>query len=356
MPLNIQQVTSGSGVPGQQLNQNGTSADRREAAKAAFVGEGKLTPSDTPVDPQVETIERNKRKIKMKTNHTLHRFPQETAPIESSITASTVEGNPTTTNASAVGASDQSRISDTNETADEETKPLSPQFAALARQKRALQVKESELRQKEELLTAREAGNNPELLTRLKSDTLGVLQESGALTPEFFTKLTEHLMANPSSQPSPHALAQELEKKLTEQFEEKLNKRFQDQEAAAEESALTEMLYEAEGVAKANPETYEFLVAENAYESVLRHIHKNYKQTGRVLDVREAMDTVEKQLSDRYERIAKLKKFNSFLPTAEPAAPQSAEPKQMKTLTARDGARPLMSARERAIAAFWSQK
>ena len=124
MALNVQPVAQGSGVPGQQLNQGGAPADRKAAAKAAFLGTT-LTESETPVVPQIEREQRSVRKIKMRTNANVDRFAP---PMEQ--TEQTTEPTETTENG----------IADANDAVTEETKPLSPQFAALARQKRANQV------------------------------------------------------------------------------------------------------------------------------------------------------------------------------------------------------------------------
>ena len=85
----------------------------------------------------------------------------------------------------------------------EEPKPLSPQFAALAREKRALQVKERELADREKALTAGQSDTVK--LSDLKSKPLEVLLANGVT----YDQITEGILANPGN-PELDALRQEL--------------------------------------------------------------------------------------------------------------------------------------------------
>jgi hypothetical protein len=225
---------------------------------------------------------------------------------------------------------------------DEATKPLSPQFAALAKQKRAIQVKEMELKKREDALAAGGTKDgSPELIAKLKSNPLSVLQEHGVT----YDQLTEAILADGGINPELQALKDEL-KTLKGDVE----KTFTTKEEQAEESALTEMLYEAEALAKEG-DAFEMIREQNAYDRVLRLIHSTYKKTGRVLDTTDAMNRIETQLLKDAEKLARIKKVQDRMaPPSQP--PLQRQPKQMTTLTARDSTAGTMSAKARALAAF----
>jgi pyruvate/2-oxoglutarate/acetoin dehydrogenase E1 component len=110
------------------------------------------------------------------------------------------------------------------------------------------------------------------------------------------------------------------------------------------------MLYEAERLAKEG-EAFELIRTKDAYDRVLRRIYNTYKKTGRVLDVSEAMESVENELLAEAEKLAAIKKVQSKIALPAQALPSQPQQKRM-TLTARDTAAPAMSRRARALAAF----
>ena len=116
-------------------------------------------------------------------------------------------------------ATTESVIPDNNEQAPvvEDTKPLSPQAVALAKQRRANQVKELELKKREEALIAKEtqSGNPQDIIARLKSQPLSVLQEHTALL--MINSLKPFLMIRVE----PTQRSQELEAKI-KNLEEKV--------------------------------------------------------------------------------------------------------------------------------------
>lgn len=246
------------------------------------------------------------------------------------------------TNASPLEAESSTPVSIEEPAVVEATQPLSPQFAALAKQKRAIQVKEMELKKREDALAVGAVKDgSPDLIAKLKSQPLQVLQEHGVT----YDQLTEAILADGGSNQELQALKDELKA-----LKEDVNKTFTTKEEQAEESALTEMLYEAENLAKEG-DAFEMIREQNAYEKVLRLIHSTYKKTGRVLDTQDAMNRVESQLLKDAERLARIKKVQDRM-APQPQAPLPLQPKQMRTLTARDSASNSMSAKARAIAAF----
>lgn len=325
---------SNGGQPGQTLGSVdvGRTADPVKLERARAIARGEKV-AEAPADHQAERIQANARTLKMRTNYSTNREellqenPQEVVAKEE------LSSTPETTESGAVEA----------------TQPLSPQFAALARQKRALQVKERELQEREKAISAAPQGSgDADIVARLKTDTLSVLQEHGILnTPDFYNSITEKMLAGDTFNTELYALKEEI-KALKKGVDESFSSREQQQE----EAALTEMLYEAESLAKEG-DAFEFIRAsgDEGYDKVLRRIHSTYKKTGRVLDLEEAMTAVENELlSDAEKKYAASNKLRSKFAPQESLKPQPSP--GMRTLTARDTATPNVSRRARAIAAM----
>ena len=236
-------------------------------------------------------------------------------------------------------------ISDINDPANatpEETEPLSPQLAALARQRRALQVKERELADREKALTAQQpTQGSAELLARLKSQPLSVLLEAGVT----YDQLTEAILANPSG--DSQAAVEARIKALEESFDKKLN----DRDTQAEQAALAEMRRDAQRLA-AEGDAFEMIRVTRSVPTVMELIEKTYRKSGEILDVQEAMQLVEEDLIEQSLKLAGIGKMQSRI--APPLAPQAPKP-GMRTLTNRDTAQVPQSRKQRAIAAFHNQ-
>lgn len=318
--MKISPLSSG-GHPGQTLGSVdvGRTADPVKLERARAIARGEKISEQAP--PAEERTTRDIRKLKMRTNFSTNRedFPQELVPGALDPATELVSSTPEVVEAPAVEA----------------TQPLSPQFAALARQKRALQLEKAEFEKSKAGFTDAQS-----LVERLKLNPLSVLQENGVT----YDQLTEAILGG--QQGNPEIL--ELKAKI-KALEEGVDSKFQSQEDRQEEAALTEMLDIAESLAKEG-DTFELIRERDAYDQVLKLIHSTYKKTGRVLDVSEAMTTIENQLLSDAEKFAGLSKVRSRLsPPVDPLQPQ---PKPaMRTLTARDTANPAMSRRARAIAA-----
>lgn len=333
--MKITPVAGGGG--GQNIgavSTQSTSPDRLAAAKAVAMGQSpmRMTESDTPIDSRTQRSQQDIRRIKMRVQQSPDRMfdtQQSTTNVVDAMQSATVDNN-------------EGVVS-------EETKPLSPQFAALAKQRRALQVKERELITREEALKAQpstDAGG--EWTARLKSQPLRVLEEQGVLNPGFYDQLTEYLVSGQAGMnPEIQSLKEEIKA-----LKEGVDKNFVERDTQAEESALTEMLYEAEALAK-DGETYQMIRDDDAYDQVLRRIHSHYKKTGQVLDVRSVMDDLENELITKAERYYKIPKLQSkYAPQVQmqPQA-QSRQQPQMRTLTNRDTAQVPLDRRTRAMMA-----
>lgn len=286
-------------------------------AKAAFTGTT-MSQSDTPVDPGIERTRQSIRTLKMKTNASPERFIQEAQAENAKI--------PTDGQTGAVI---------------EDTKPLSPQYAALARQQRALQVKERELNAKLKSMESQAPKvDASELIARLKAQPLSVLQEAGVT----YEQLTEAILANPSN-PELQALEDRL-KSVEENFDKKIS----DRDQAQRQQVLSEMRSEAIELAKQGDD-FELVRTRNKIPDVLRLIERTFDTTGEIMDVKEAMALMETELVKEAMKYANIGKIRKSIVPAQPA--QQMQPqRQMRTLTNRDTATPPMSRKARAIAAF----
>ncbi len=326
--MKINPIAAGSGQPGQSnVNSPGRTADPIKLERARQIARGEKVEQQQEEAP-IDNRPLDSRRIKMRTQRSVYRDGEEPlAPVE-------VAQEPEKPLSSTAESNEQATV--------EATQPLSPQFAALAKQKRALQVKERELQEREAKLAGSGATEGPDkLIERLKSQPLSVLQEHGVT----YEQLTDAILNGKQVDPETQALKQELQ-----ELKKSLDQKFQTNEERQEEAALTEMLYEAEDLAKEG-EDFALIREQDAYDRVLRLIHSHYKQTQRVLDVRTAMERVETELLTSAEKLARLGKVQSKIapPAPPPLQPQQ---RQMRTLTARDSSSAPMTARQRAIAAF----
>lgn len=234
-------------------------------------------------------------------------------------------------------------ISNSNEGAtkvDEETQPLSPQFAALAKQRRDLQKRQKELEDREKALS--DPGREKIDLARLKSEPLRVLLEDAGFTWEQLTEQVSNYTGNSQL----HTIERKM-KDLEEGFESKLSERDQQ----AERQVLAEMTREAKMLSEQGDD-FELIRGMNKIPDVMRLIEQTYKKSGDVLDVREAMQLIEDELLNDVEKVTSLKKVQSKF---APAQPYMQQHQGMRTLTNRDTASVPMSPKQRAMAAFYGQ-
>lgn len=332
-------ANSQAGTPGASLTPStGTSASRDKiaAAKAIMTGAARVQESDTPVDEQVARIEASRqRRIKMRTNVSPDRSFEQSLIAETPIVAEQI------------GTSD---VIDDAQKVSEETKPLSPQFAALARQKRALQVKESEIAAREKALADQSTSVDPSAisLADLKADPLGILLGKAGHTYE---SLTEAFSRGPVN--APNAQIEALEAKIAS-LEEGLTKNFSDRDAQAEQQVLTEISREIDSLV-ATGDDFETIRETRSQADVQELIHRTWKKTGEVLDTSEACKLVEEHLLTEVLKVAKLKKVQSRLTPAQEQQIKQQQ-RQITTLTNRDGSSPVLDKRARAMAAFYGMK
>lgn len=236
----------------------------------------------------------------------------------------------------------ETAISDNNVQANdaEVTQPISPQLAAIARQKRALQVKERELLEKEKSLGG---STRAELEARIKSKPLSVLQELGVT----YDQLTNDILtAQGQISPEVESLKAEIEA-----LKKGVDERFSATEVAQESHAINYVADKLDAII--DTEDFELLKEAEGGEEVIRRVYTHWKKTGKELDVAKVAKEYQDELLEEAERYAKLKQVQSRLTPQEP--PPLEQKSGIRTLTNKDSARTQMDRRQRAILAMQGQ-
>jgi hypothetical protein len=238
----------------------------------------------------------------------------------------------------------------------EATQPLSPQFAALARQRRALQRERREFEAQRQAQTAQDDGSSKVELARLKSEPLRVLQEAGVS----YDQLTEAILNGKDTAEIDALRAQMAE--IKQEFDTKLTERDQQ----TRQQVLAQMQYDGEREVGQGDQFELIQASGNAKQYVrdaVKVVERIYDQTGDVIDMGEALQMVENELYEDSLKWARSKKVQAALapkpePVVKPAEPApTTQPQQQRpmTLTNRDTANPLLSRKSRAMAAFYGQ-
>lgn len=226
------------------------------------------------------------------------------------------------------------------------TQKLDPQLARIAKQRRALQLKEQEILNREKALQSATPNNPGIAIERLKSDPIGTLRENGIT----YDDLTQAILKSQENQ-EVYALREKVSA-----LEKGIDEKFQAQNAQSEKQVLAEMRREAIQLAKASDD-FELVREMRSIPDVMRLIEQTYRKTGEVLEVRQAMKLVESELLKDAQRIAKAKKLQSEF--VNPHLQQTQAQQRytgMRTLTNKQNATPQMSPKARALAAFWGNK
>ena len=317
------------GTPGQAIGsvEVGKTADSGKIARATAIAQGQ-TPQEAA--PATESARPNVRALKMRTNYSTDR--DLTALAEQA----TLEKQPEAA---------QSSISEVLETAPvEATQALSPQLAALAREKRALQLQRAEIDKVKAELEALKGSGADSLEQELKSNPLGTLNKLGIT----YDQLTQAVLENP------HDLELQKLRQEMAQLKDGFNQTLAERDKAAEAQIKREIAMEAQRIISEGSD-FETVREANAIPLVIELIDRNFRATGEVLDTTEALRLVEEELFKDYSsKFSKLSKIRNQIAPANQPQQQMAE-RQIRTLTNRDNATAPMSRRARAIAAMTGQ-
>lgn len=341
MPIKITPVATRPSAPAPQ---NGSaSPDKLARAKAAAAGQTVEAPVETQtLAPEFD--QDGRRRLKMRTNHT---------PGAREYQTETIEAEPAAENV------DNSVNNEQTQTAPEDKKPLSPQFAALMKKERALQVKEREIIAREEALkkAPQATTDAASIIERIKADPMGTILEHGGWDYQRLTELV--LKEMEGGGPALTKVETEFRQQITDlkQSLEARDKKQADAQSDAEKSQDARLLKQAEHLVTTD-ENYLMIRETGSAEEVTELIKVIRKEEGLELSVKEAADMVEKDLLDESLKIARIPKVQSSLnPQADTARNSNdGSRRPMRTLTNRDSTTGRYTARERAIAAAEGRK
>lgn len=356
--MKITAVPKGAGAQPTANPNAGASAspDRIAKAKAAAAGQDPAA-AQTQQAQHPETVTEKLKRIRMRTNVTPG--PREYAQTEVPQTETVIE-NPAV-------VTQEADISDTTEPtseAPEDSKPLSPQFAALVKAKRALQVKEREILAREEALKngSQSTQDVNAFKERIKADPLGLLFENGH-TYETLIQIVEDM--SKGGGPALTKVETELRKemKLLKEELESSKKAQTDEKTQSEQRAMAHLQRQADHLI-ATDDNYQMIRETGSNKDVTDLITRVLKEDGETLEVKEALELIENDLLEESLKIARIKKVQTKL-APEPVITQQTAPansndgvrrQTMRTLTTRDNVSAVPSRRERAMAAALGKK
>ncbi len=333
--MKITPLAQGTGVPAASDASLGQTATPMKLARAKAIAQGQEVPEETTGDTQADRIMQKRPRIKMRTQQSIYR---DAPPIQEP----QVEDP-------------NSPIIEPEAEEAEATKPLSPQIAALLKQKRALQIEKAAFEKEKAEFKSQSPAGSEDLMASLKSDPLGVLQKAGVT----YDQLSEAIINNQNA-PIDH---KKLRAELKEELLTELTGQFTTRDQQAEQAVLSDIKREAMNLAQTD-DRFEAIRQAKAYDDVKDLVHRVWQkgwpdkgyEAGHILDVAEAAEYVENQLIEEALPFAQLKKVQSRLTPAQEAQLAAQTPanaaRPMRTLTNRDGARPVMDRKARAMAAF----
>mgnify|MGYP003139896720 FL=1 len=182
-------------------------------------------------------------------------------------------------------------------------------FAALSRKEKALRERELELERK--------YGSKEKELPlerRIRSNPLKALEELGL----DYDKLTELALNDGRLTPDMQIklMREELENDYKEKFnslEERLNAKEKMEEEAKYDAVKQGFVGEIESFINENKNDFEYVAHNEATDVVYDVIEEHYNETGRILDIKEAVEDVESYLEEEAEKLLNLGKVKNRL-------------------------------------------
>lgn len=238
-------------------------------------------------------------------------------------------------------------IEDKDKATVEATQPISPQFAALAKQRRALQQERRAFEDERKAHEIAKQGSDAIPLADFKADPLGVMLAQGIT----YDQLTQALLNNQAN-PEVNSLKSEFNA-----FKEGIEKKFTEREEQAIQQNLASMQGKADSLI-AQGDDFELIRATGNNHKVTELIEQKYRREGKILDITDACKMIENWLLKEQQKLATSKKMQSLFNKQEEQIPMQPQQRAqgMTTLTNKHTASMPMTARDRALAAFWGAK
>ena len=182
-------------------------------------------------------------------------------------------------------------------------------FAALSRKEKALRDRELELDKK--------YGNKEKELPlerRIRANPLKALEELGL----DYDKLTELALNDGRLTPDMQMklMREELENDYKDKFnslEERLNAKEKMEEEAKYDAVKQGFVGEINSFINENKSDFEYVAHNDATDVVYDVIEEHYNETGRILDIKEAVEAVESYLEEEAEKLLNLGKVKNRL-------------------------------------------
>ena len=182
-------------------------------------------------------------------------------------------------------------------------------FAALSRKEKALRDRELELDKK--------YGNKEKELPlerRIRANPLKALEELGL----DYDKLTELALNDGRLTPDMQMklMREELENDYKDKFnslEERLNAKEKMEEEAKYDAVRDGFVGEINSFINENKSDFEYVAHNDATDVVYDVIEEHYNETGRILDIKEAVEAVESYLEEEAEKLLNLGKVKNRL-------------------------------------------
>jgi hypothetical protein len=182
-------------------------------------------------------------------------------------------------------------------------------FAALSRKEKAIRDREIELEKK--------YGNKEQELPlerRIRSNPLKALEELGL----DYEKLTELALNDGRLTPDMQMklMREELENDYKDKFnslEERLNAKEKREEEAKYDAVKQGFVGEIKSFVNENSTDFEYVAHNDATDVVYDVIEEHYNETGRILDIKEAVQAVESYLEEEAEKLLNLGKVKNRL-------------------------------------------
>lgn len=356
MPL-IVEPRSRSGQPTQQpskpevqVGRPNLSTARAEALKAKLMNQG----NPNPAPPRVATTSARQEQYSKLQSYAppTNQAPQAATQPMGDVPPPPSGANPNAAPVETVQQQDLSQIDRGVEVKGEPTeaasKPLSPQFVALAKQEQRLQKELQRLKAEQEAFEKQKSNYVSREL--LQADPLSALNELG-LT---YDKLTELQLSQQNPDPNQQTLEQ-LEK-LKTQLEERLSsfdQKLADRDKQAYEAAVGQIRRDVQLLVDSDP-NFETIKASGEIGAVVELIEKVFHKEGQILSVEEAAKLVEDALvdreSERVQNLLKVQKLKSRLGIPEKTQEeQEVQQQPQPTLSNSQSVNRPLTARERAI-------
>jgi len=195
-------------------------------------------------------------------------------------------------------------------------------FAALSRKEKQLKAKEAEYSKRLAELEAKlKVKEEPEkkapqipIEKRFKQDPFKALEDLGLP----YDKLTELALNDKKLTPDMQMklMRDEIESGYKEKFEaleKRLNDKDQNEKKVRYDNIQKNYMNKVKGFVDSSPETYEFIKANNAEKVIYDVVESHYKESGKILTIKEAADAVESHLEEEAEKLLKLNKVGKRL-------------------------------------------